>query len=68
MGDYKPGPRIDFSKLTEDEKLALVRKNNPELRRVGPYTGRCAICESNDLWDDATIYGCNVCGALFPNC
>lgn len=32
---------------------------------MGPYTGRCALCGSNDLWDDATCYGCNNCGAMY---
>ena len=41
------------------------QKNNPENEPVGHYTGRCMNCHSRNLWDDATAYGCNDCGALF---
>ena len=43
------------------------QKNNPDGLPVGAYTGRCRNCHSNDLWDDATVYGCNYCGAMFSN-
>ena len=45
--------------------LAQLRlKNNPTNAPVGPHTGRCAHCGSNNLWDDNLAYGCNDCGAL----
>lgn len=40
---------------------------NPNNAPVGPYTGRCARCGSNDLWDDCSAYGCNNCGAVYSN-
>jgi len=42
-------------------------RNNPNHESVGPYTGRCANCHSNDLWDDETMYGCNQCGKWYSN-
>lgn len=38
---------------------------NPHKEPYGPWTGRCGRCQSSDLWDDATAYGCNNCGAVF---
>ena len=46
------------------ELAALRQKNNPENKPVGNFTGRCAHCGSNDLWDDNLAYGCNSCGAM----
>lgn len=40
-------------------------KVNPAKEPYGPWTGRCGRCQSRDLWDDATAYGCNNCGAVF---
>jgi hypothetical protein len=40
---------------------------NPRRESVGPYTGRCKRCQSNDLWDDCSCYGCNNCGAVYSN-
>jgi len=45
----------------------LQRKNNPQAKPMGDFTGRCKKCGSNDLWDDITVYGCNKCGAMFGN-
>lgn len=58
-GPFKP-------KLPSDPRdlSALRRKNNPNGEPVGDYTGRCAHCGSNDLWDDNLAYGCNCCGAM----
>lgn len=42
----------------------LRRRNNPNNDPVGDYTGRCAHCGSNNLWDDNLAYGCNSCGAM----
>ena len=42
----------------------LRRRNNPGSEPVGHFTGRCAHCGSNDLWDDNLAYGCNACGAM----
>ena len=41
------------------------KKNNPNNEPAGHYTGRCGACHSKDLWDDATAYGCNACGAVY---
>lgn len=60
-------PAVKWEELTECEKVVRRLENNPKGLQVGPYTGRCARCESKDLWDDATWYGCNYCGALYPN-
>jgi hypothetical protein len=53
-------------KLPKDrnELEALRRRNNPAGEPVGNFTGRCAHCGSNDLWDDNLAYGCNFCHAL----
>lgn len=52
--------------ITDEATLrAMRRKNNPEGKPVGHYTGRCAYCHSSNLWDDCTAYGCKDCGALF---
>jgi hypothetical protein len=40
-------------------------RNNPENKPTGHYTGRCSRCGSDDLWDDATAYGCEFCGAMW---
>jgi len=40
------------------------KENNPQNKPVGHFTGRCAHCGSNDLWDDNLAYGCNSCGAI----
>lgn len=42
----------------------LRRRNNPQNEPVGHFTGRCAHCGSDDLWDDNLAYGCRSCGAL----
>lgn len=47
------------------ERAELKTVENPNNERTGHYTGRCARCGSKDLWDDASAYGCNKCGALF---
>jgi uncharacterized protein (DUF983 family) len=50
---------------SNQEDLDRLRKqNNPENKPVGNFTGRCAHCGSNNLWDDNLAYGCNSCGAL----
>lgn len=51
--------------MSPDELDALRKTNNPNNEPVGHFTGRCATCHSRDLWDDATAYGCNCCGAIF---
>jgi len=49
-----------------DERVRVPKvKINPKNEPVGHYTGRCMKCESNDLWDDVTAYGCNTCGAVY---
>jgi hypothetical protein len=42
----------------------LRHRNNPNNEPVGHFTGRCAHCGSNDLWDDNLAYGCRSCGAM----
>lgn len=42
----------------------LREHNNPHNKPVGHWTGRCAHCGSDDLWDDNLAYGCNSCGAF----
>ncbi len=42
-------------------------ETNPNGEPCGPYTGRCKRCQSDDLWDDCTAYGCNNCGAVYSN-
>ena len=49
---------------SESELGALRRRNNPDDKPVGPFTGRCAHCGSKNLWDDNLAYGCRDCGAL----
>lgn len=41
-----------------------MRKNNPQNKPVGDFTGRCHQCGSTNLWDDMTAYGCNGCGMI----
>ena len=45
-------------------RAELRKRNNPNDEPVGPYTGRCAHCGSNNIWDDNLAYGCSDCGAL----
>ena len=59
--------KINWDALSEEQKLRERQRNNPAAKRVGPYTGRCERCHSDKLWDDATWYGCNNCGASWPN-
>jgi uncharacterized protein (DUF983 family) len=49
---------------TQEELAEKRRKNNPHNESTGPFTGRCPLCGSNDLWDDNLAYGCNDCGAF----
>ena len=49
----------------EQVLLELRRTNNPEEKTTGHFTGRCMNCGSDNLWDDATAYGCDCCGAIF---
>jgi hypothetical protein len=57
---------IDVEMVRRQLELERTRqKNNPENDPVGHYTGRCMNCHSRNLWDDATAYGCNDCGAIF---
>ena len=58
-GPFKPKLPTLSSDLT-----ALRRRNNPNNEPVGHFTGRCAHCGSNNLWDDNLAYGCNSCGAM----
>ena len=46
------------------ELAAARRRNNQNNEPVGHFTGRCAHCGSNNLWDDNLAYGCNDCKAL----
>lgn len=51
--------------MNPDELKRLQQLHNPDGEPVGHFTGRCSECHSRDLWDDATAYGCNCCGAIF---
>lgn len=67
MPNYTEENRSIFKpKLPENHSdlQRLRQKNNPNNEPVGHFTGRCAHCGSNDLWDDNLAYGCNSCGAL----
>lgn len=46
----------DAQHQREREQLESRRR-----RESGPYTGRCPICGSADLWDDNHACGCNRC-------
>ncbi len=64
---YKRGNRSIFPPSLPESDYELDRlrqRNNPQGEAVGAFTGRCAHCGSNDLWDDNLAYGCNKCGAL----
>lgn len=58
-----------FEALTDHSKYPNLPRHvvNPQNKPTGAYTGRCARCGSNNLWDDATAYGCNNCGAVYSN-
>lgn len=57
---------MNDQRITDENALARLRKvNNPAHAPTGHFTGRCGQCGSKDLWDDATAYGCNCCGAVF---
>ncbi len=64
---FGEGTLDKLSKGQLDPKvLEEIRKhNNPNNQETGHFTGRCMRCYSNDLWDDATVYGCNFCDALY---
>ena len=54
--------RIRRRKLAE--MTPVQRRNNPQAKPTGHFTGRCSKCGSSDLWDDNLHYGCNSCGAF----
>ena len=54
-------------RLDDEEASKRVSPNNPKGEPTGAFTGRCGKCGSNDLWDDATMYGCNSCDAMYSN-
>ena len=67
MSNYTEHNRSIFKpKLPSDpyELQKLRKRNNPGNQPVGDFTGRCAHCGSNNLWDDNLAYGCNSCGAM----
>ena len=51
---------------TDAQLVEMQVENNPNNEPTGHFTGRCAKCGSRDLWDDATFYGCNCCGTMYP--
>jgi hypothetical protein len=67
--DARDKPLPFFEALTDRSKYPNLPSSmtNPENKPTGAYTGRCARCGSSDLWDDASVYGCNNCGACFSN-
>lgn len=50
---------------TDQQLKDMMRRNNPENKPVGHFTGRCMNCGSTELWDDNTTYGCKCCRAIF---
>ena len=55
-----------LNKTLESNFLDDIRKyTNPNKEEAGHFTGRCMNCHSNDLWDDATWYGCNFCDSMY---
>ena len=57
---------MSYKNITDENELARLRKvNNPNNESTGHFTGRCMRCGSKDLWDDATAYGCECCGAMY---
>lgn len=67
MANYTENNRSVFKPALPRDPVELAelrRRNNPRGEEVGDFTGRCAHCGSNDLWDDNLAYGCNCCGAL----
>jgi len=60
----------DWDVLSEEDRERIRQENNPDNKPTGAFTGRCQRCQrcgSDDLWDDATVYGCNVCGQWYAN-
>lgn len=49
---------------TASQLAEMRRKNNPNNKPTGHFTGRCSCCGSDDLWDDNLAYGCNHCGTF----
>lgn len=64
---YAPLPFFDAITDRSKHPNKPAKEVNPGRQPTGPFTGRCSRCESNDLWDDCTTYGCNNCGAVFSN-
>lgn len=60
--NYGDPMRRQQLKATSLQQQMLRRKNNPENKPTGPYTGRCSHCGSTNLWDDNLAYGCRDCG------
>lgn len=58
-----------FDALTDTTKYPNRPRHetNPKNEPTGAYTGRCKRCGSGNLWDDASVYGCNNCGAVYSN-
>lgn len=52
--------KYPYNEVSKEQRT----RNNPKREHFGHFTGRCAICQSNDLWSDNLHYGCNSCGAL----
>lgn len=57
--------KLKENKLDENILEEIRKINNPENKPNGHYTGRCMRCHSDDLWTDATAYGCNTCDAIY---
>lgn len=60
-----------WTKRCKERELSTMtseqRRNNPEGKPMGHFTGRCSKCGSSDLWDDNLAYGCNNCGAFLAS-
>lgn len=50
----------------EDDILDWLRRyHNPNGEPTGHYTGRCMRCHGDSLFVEMTVYGCEICYALF---
>lgn len=63
---YAESIMMDISKRISGHEVENLRRiHNPNNEPIGMFTGRCARCGSDNLWDDASAYGCNICRAVY---
>ena len=56
---------MNWNNLSLQQKQDLMQSNNPNGLPIGLQFGRCQQCQSTNLWNDVTVYGCNCCGAIY---